>query len=100
MTLQIDGRSPAIKAGPETTGKAQTVVQVQERSLHLHDLVLDPFSRLLFWSCSSTDVINATRIDVPNPRAFIIVRKEMFKPRDLAVHSGLGYAYDDTLGVG
>jgi len=74
----------------EGASKAQTVVQVQERNLHLYDLVLDPFSRLLFWSCSFSDVINATRIDLPNPEVVTVVHKEGIKPRDIAIHHGLG----------
>jgi low density lipoprotein receptor-related protein 5/6 len=29
----------------------------------LFDIALDPFSELLFWSCSATNTINATRLD-------------------------------------
>lgn len=88
----IDSRQPpTIKSGLETMGKGQTAVQFQEKSLMIYDMALEPFSRMLFWSCSDSDVINATRIDSPNPEVVTIVRDPGYHPRNLAVDSGLGF---------
>lgn len=90
----IDGKSQAIKRSYENGSHTVVLVNgnLSEKSYHFYDMAIDPYNRLLFWSCSLTDSINVTRLsNVTLGRVFSASRGE--RPRNLAVHPELGYLF-------
>ena len=53
------------------------------------DMAIDPYSRLLFWTCDNQTAINVTRLD-GTPVGLVISRKDQ-KPRLLALMPEKGY---------
>jgi low density lipoprotein receptor-related protein 5/6 len=59
-----------------------------------YDLAVDPFSRLLFWSCEQTNAINVTRIDIEDPDEAVvgsILGGNEDQPRSIALHPQLRF---------
>lgn len=64
------------------------------QSLHPYDLAVEPYSRVLFWSCSRFNTINATRIDNHLPVGLIVGGSSSSdKPRNLVIHSLKGWLF-------
>jgi len=57
---------------------------------NLYDLALDPYNRLLFWTCTVTDTINVTRLTNSSFQGSIFKSFDGEKPRNLAIHSEKG----------
>jgi hypothetical protein len=57
------------------------------------DIVYEPMTDLVFWSCAKRDVINVTRASDGKPIGVIVGESDGYvqKPRSLAVHSARGY---------
>lgn len=54
-----------------------------------YDLVVDPYARLLYWSCEQTNAINVTRMDIADPEEAIvgsILGGVEDRPRSIAIH--------------
>jgi low density lipoprotein receptor-related protein 5/6 len=54
-----------------------------------YDLAVDPYARLLFWSCEQTNAINVTRIDIEDPEESVvgsILGGNEDQPRSIAIH--------------
>lgn len=85
----IDGRMQAIKR-VYVNGTGVKVVHSkhhsQAASIHPEDLVIDPYSRILFWTCSVTNSINATRIIGDPVSIGAVYHSNYDQPRLLAYH--------------
>lgn len=82
----VDGRTLTIRRALENRTHHTSTVVVAAGSGHPYDLALDSLSRLLFWTCSSNDVINVTRLDNGSTLG-IVVKGDGEKPRNIALHS-------------
>ncbi|XP_065226594.1 low-density lipoprotein receptor-related protein 6-like [Planococcus citri] len=88
----IDGNDKAIKRSHMTRPVAQIEVvfrsdQGDDGLFNFHDLALDPYNRLLFWSCSSTNSINAVRLDEEISHLGPVFTGVDRKPRKIAIHA-------------
>lgn len=63
----IDNKAFTIKHSSENGSHSVAIIggnrNSNEEYCHLYDMTLDPISEVLFWSCSGTDSINATRLN-------------------------------------
>lgn len=80
----IDGKNFAIKKAFENGSNIQTVVPNHHDMHSPYDMVLDSFSRMLIWSCLTTNSLNVTRLDghIVGP----IISNNIDRPRLLALH--------------
>lgn len=62
-----------------------SVVVPSNKLYHPVDLAVDYIGRLLFWTCSSQDAINVTRLD-NGSTVGIVVNNKGEKPRLIAIH--------------
>lgn len=85
----VDVRAMTIRRALENRTQQQhssTVVVSIGGNGHPFDLALDPLGRLLFWTCSTDDTLNVTRLD--NGSALgVVVKGDGEKPRHIAIHS-------------
>lgn len=79
-----------IKRCHENGSNPSTFVGNNGNTISLYDLALDPFNRLLFWTCSSTDAINITRLTNSSFQGSIFKSFDGEKPRNLALHPEKG----------
>lgn len=80
----IDGRNLPIKRiNINGTGNAIILPNPQDMNSPF-DLELDPYSRVIYWSCSRSNSINITRLDGKNVGA--LVADSQARPRTLALH--------------
>uniref|UniRef100_A0A8C9TDT3 Low density lipoprotein receptor-related protein 5 n=1 Tax=Scleropages formosus TaxID=113540 RepID=A0A8C9TDT3_SCLFO len=59
-----------------------------------HDLSLDPYSRMVYWSCEATNTINVQRLD--GRTVGVVLRDDLDKPRAIVVNAERGYMYFTT----
>ena len=59
----VEGRGHTIRRAHQNGSHGQLFVTNDMEKIYPYDLALDPFSRLLVWSCARSNVINATRLD-------------------------------------
>jgi hypothetical protein len=87
--LQIDGRTQSIKRAYDN-GTHTGPAFVPSSSTHFpFDMSLDPYARLLYWTCANTNAINVTRLD--NGSAVgVVVKVDGEKPRNIALHPEKG----------
>ena len=94
----IDGRSQTIRRALDNGTQASVVVANPTQSLHPYDLAVEPYSRVLFWSCSRFNAINATRIDNQLSIGILVGGPSSSdKPRNLAVHPLKGWLFFTNL---
>ena len=94
----IDGRSQTIRRALDNGTQASVVVANPTQSLHPYDLAVEPYSRVLFWSCSRFNAINATRIDNQLAVGILVGGPSTSdKPRNLAVHPVKGWLFFTNL---
>ena len=94
----IDGRSQAVRRALDNGTQASVVVANPTQSLHPYDLAVEPYSRVLFWSCSRFNVINATRMDNQLSIGILVGGPSSSdKPRNLAVHPLKGWLFFTNL---
>lgn len=94
----IDGRSQTIRRALDNGTQASIVVANPTQSLHPYDLAVEPYSRVLFWSCSRFNAINATRIDNQLAVGILVGGPSTIdKPRNLAVHPLKGLLFFTNL---
>ncbi|XP_013773894.1 low-density lipoprotein receptor-related protein 6-like [Limulus polyphemus] len=89
----IDGRSQTVKRGFENGTMISTIVAYSKNSLCPDDIVIDPYSRLLYLSCTEKNMssINVTRLD--GTPVGVLITGENQKPRALALHFTRGLLY-------
>ena len=63
MVYWVEGRGHTIRRAHHNGSHGQLFVSNDMEKIYPYDLALDPFSRLLVWSCARSNVINATRLD-------------------------------------
>ena len=87
---QIDGRAQSIKRAYDNGTHAGPAF-VPSSSIHFpFDMAVDPYTRLLYWTCANTNAINVTRLD--NGSAVgVVVKVNGEKPRNIALHPERGY---------
>jgi hypothetical protein len=87
---QIDGRAQSIKRAYDNGTHGGPAV-VPSSSIHFpFDMAVDPYARLLYWTCANTNAINVTRLD--NGSAVgVVVKVNGEKPRNIALHPERGY---------
>lgn len=79
-----------IKRCHENGSNPSTFVGNNGNNFNLYDLALDPYNRLLFWSCLETDIINVTRLTNSSFQGTIYRGLDGEKPRNLAIHPEKG----------
>lgn len=57
---------------------------------HPYDLAIDPYTRLLYWSCAAGDTINVTRLDNGSALGVVVRGVDGEKPRNIALHPERG----------
>lgn len=88
----VEGRGHTIRRAHQNGSHGQLFVTNDMEKIYPYDLALDPFSRLLVWSCARSNVINATRLD-RTQLGGIIGQGGQDQPRALAIHSILGLLF-------
>ncbi|XP_065210079.1 low-density lipoprotein receptor-related protein 6 [Planococcus citri] len=90
----IDYKAQAIRRSYENGSHGAILVNgnKSEKSYVFHDIALDPYNKLLFWSCSSTDSINVTRLSNYS-LGHVFSASHGEKPRNIAVHPEMSYLF-------
>ncbi|XP_076062572.1 low-density lipoprotein receptor-related protein 6 [Oratosquilla oratoria] len=89
----IDGRSQAIKRSYDNgTGGEIFVDNTSHDRIHPYDMAIEPYSRLLFWSCALSNIINVTRLDGTEVGS-IVGWDRQDQPRSLAIHPQKGLVF-------
>lgn len=91
LSVQIDGRTQSIKRSLDT-GAASGVLVAGGGAVHQHpyDLAVDPYTRLLYWSCAAGDTINVTRLSNGSALGVVVRGSVGEKPRNIALHPEKG----------
>lgn len=89
MIYWISGKSKAIKRARPNGSDVHILVNIN--GIRPFDLVIDPYSRILFYSCSQNNVINFTSIDEKNQG--VVVQGDNVKPRYLALNPLTGHLF-------
>ncbi|XKL62898.1 hypothetical protein PGB90_002731 [Kerria lacca] len=91
----------AIKRGSENESHSFVILSgnnSDKKRVHFYDMVLEPYSKLIFWSCSWTDSINITRVNGSNIGS-IFTATNGEKPRNLALHPERGLLFWTDVGL-
>ncbi|XP_069679259.1 low-density lipoprotein receptor-related protein 6 [Periplaneta americana] len=93
----IDGRAQSIKRSYDN-GTHTGPAFVPASSIHFpYDMALDPYGRVLYWTCANTNAINVTRLD--NGSAVgVVVKVEGEKPRNIVLHPEKGLMFWTEVG--
>ncbi|KDR08547.1 Low-density lipoprotein receptor-related protein 6 [Zootermopsis nevadensis] len=93
----IDGRAQSIKRAYDNGTHAGPAF-VPSSSTHFpFDMAVDPYGRLLYWTCANTNAINVTRLD--NGSAVgVVVKVDGEKPRNIALHPEKGLMFWTDVG--
>lgn len=67
-----------------------TVVNDPGSEVEPYDIAIDPYARTLYWTCTHTNVINVTRIDVARSPIGVILSASGFKPRSIVLYPEKG----------
>ncbi|RWS07569.1 low-density lipoprotein receptor-related protein 6-like protein [Dinothrombium tinctorium] len=91
----IDGKNNIRKAQENGSRPVAVVQNSNENSNGFapYDFVLDPYSRLLYWSCVKSNVINVTRLDGFPVGPLFNNPQNDDKPRSLALHPKKGLLF-------
>ncbi|XP_049808128.1 low-density lipoprotein receptor-related protein 6 [Schistocerca nitens] len=93
----VDGRTQSVKRAFDNGTHASVFVSASSER-HPYDLAVDPYRRLLYWSCAMADVINVTRLDNASKVGFVIKGKGE-KPRSIALHPEKGFLFWTDVGA-
>ncbi|CAL8375096.1 unnamed protein product [Arctogadus glacialis] len=97
MVYWLDGRQNIRRARDDGT-MAATVVgggAAQPADKQPHDLSLDAYSRHVYWTCESSNTINAQRMD--GHAVGVVLKDDTDKPRAIVVNAEKGYMYFTTV---
>ncbi|BFZ05153.1 hypothetical protein BsWGS_08192 [Bradybaena similaris] len=90
----VEGRQKIIKRAHDNGTMVTTVVNDPENAFQPYDIAIDPYARTLYWTCTSNNVINVTRIDVArSPIGVILSPASGFKPRSIVLYPEKGKMY-------
>ena len=97
------GEQPArqvIRRARDTGGADRIPLFERSGDRHLpYDLVIDPYSRTLYWTCANTNTINATRLgEELAPLGALVVGGPGEQPRLLALHPARQQLYISLAG--
>lgn len=85
LVYWIDAKTHSIKRSYDNGTKISTLVSsVSLESLHPYDMALDPYSRVIYWTCALHNVINVTRLD--GRPVGVVVSGDNQTPRSIALH--------------
>ncbi|KAI1297176.1 Low-density lipoprotein receptor-related protein 6 [Halotydeus destructor] len=84
FTYWIDTRTLSIRKAHENGTRPQALISNALDLIAPYDLVVDPYSRLLFWTCSKSNSMNITRLDGRSLGSLIANTEDY--PRALALH--------------
>ncbi|XP_005110515.1 low-density lipoprotein receptor-related protein 6 isoform X2 [Aplysia californica] len=87
----IEGRQKTIKRAHDNGTMTSVVVNEPKNVFQPFDIAVDPYARTLYWTCTSNNVINVTRIDAfRSPIGVIMQSSGGFKPRSLVLYPEKG----------
>ncbi|GFQ74800.1 low-density lipoprotein receptor-related protein 6 [Trichonephila clavata] len=87
----IDGKTKTIKKSHVNGSKVSTIVPNPTDGIHPYDIAIDPYSRVVFWSCSLHNTINVTTMR--GAPIGSVIGDEDDKPRDIALHPTKGLLF-------
>ncbi|KAM4747687.1 low-density lipoprotein receptor-related protein 6 isoform 2-T2 [Rhinophrynus dorsalis] len=94
----IDSRQN-IRRAQEDGSQSMTVVAStilnQNMDVQPYDMSIDVYSRFIYWTCETTNVINVTRLD--GRAVGVVLRGEHYRPRAIVVNPERGYMYYTNL---
>ncbi|XP_066992022.2 low-density lipoprotein receptor-related protein 6 [Anabrus simplex] len=93
----IDGRTLAIKRVYDNGSHPSVLIPSGGSHHHPYDLAIDPYRRLLFWSCAVENVVNVSRLE-NGSEVGVIVRGPGEKPRSIALHPEKGLVFWTDVG--
>lgn len=59
----VEGRGHTIRHAHHNGSHSQVIVNNAMEKIYPYDIAVEPFTRLLFWSCARNNVVNVTRLD-------------------------------------
>ncbi|RZF35698.1 hypothetical protein LSTR_LSTR009566 [Laodelphax striatellus] len=92
----IDGRSLSIRRSMENGSQFGVVISNSAGAQQPFDLAIDPYSRLLYWSCAASHAIYVNRSDTGEPIGVVVGGVGVGdgeKPQHLALHAEKGYLF-------
>uniref|UniRef100_A0A8D0C3T4 Low-density lipoprotein receptor-related protein n=1 Tax=Salvator merianae TaxID=96440 RepID=A0A8D0C3T4_SALMN len=91
----VDGRQNIIKRAKDDGTQPFTVMstpnQSQNPEKQPHDLSIDIFSHMLYWTCEATNTVNVHRLN--GEQIGVVLRGDHDKPRAIVVNAERGYMY-------
>lgn len=87
----IDGRTQTIKRAYENGSNLMTVVPNPNDLFLPHDITIDPFSRVMFWTCAKNNIINVTHLDLQFVGVVLMSHDD--KPRSMVIHPHKGLIF-------
>lgn len=87
----IDRKTKSINRFNDSEIQATTVLANGDKQFKPYDLDIEPFSRLLFWTCSKTNVISILRLNLTS--VGVVVRGDGERPRSIAIDPINGFMY-------
>ncbi|XP_042878926.1 low-density lipoprotein receptor-related protein 6-like [Penaeus japonicus] len=92
LVYWVDGRGDTLRKAHHNGTQSQVFVGNPMEKIYPYDIAVEPFTRVLLWSCSRSNIINVTRLDGTQVGGIIGYEGED-KPRSLAVHPMLGLLF-------
>nr|XP_045620165.1 low-density lipoprotein receptor-related protein 6-like [Procambarus clarkii] len=92
LVYWVDGRGPTLRRAHHNGTQSEVFVSNAMEKIYPYDIAVEPFTRVLFWSCARNNVINITKLDGTQVGG-IIGHEGEDQPRSLAVHSVLGLLF-------
>ncbi|KAK7073342.1 Low-density lipoprotein receptor-related protein 6 [Halocaridina rubra] len=88
----IDGRGHTLRRAHHNGTLGQVFVSNPSEKIYPYSIAVEPFTRVILWSCAMNNVINVTKLDGRQVGS-IIGHEEEDQPRALAVHSVMGVLF-------
>ncbi|KAG7162923.1 Low-density lipoprotein receptor-related protein 6-like 3 [Homarus americanus] len=96
LVYWVDGRVGSLRRAHHNGTRGEVFVSNSLEKIYPYDIVVDPFTRVLFWSCARNNIINVTKLDGTEVGG-IIGHEGEDQPRSLAVHPVLGLLFFTNL---
>ncbi|XP_075213889.1 low-density lipoprotein receptor-related protein 6 [Lycorma delicatula] len=95
----IEGRTQSIRRSLDNGSHAGLLVGGGGGVHHQpYDLAVDPYSRLLYWSCAISNTVNITRLENGSAIGMVVRGGDGEKPRNIALHPEKGYLFWTDVG--